>query len=455
MPNAGESSDASPSSRRIGTFLPSHALPALVGLAQSVSVLSPVLQGFVRFHLVLDANILQEELRWRLGKRKKPHARTRLHEAIVSGVLLAYVPAIVEQEILEHAEEIAVSTRSSIAEVQSEWRKLLALLRIYPLRSEPVKVTQVIDPDDLPYIAARDQLGLRAVYTRDGHFERMSSLVVTDQIDLILRDYARASAVKIGITLGSTTAFVISIETIPLLYRFLTSGISWIRRQSTGMQLAIVGIALALAIHPKSRVKFAQLFVRDASPSNWLNLSEELRDAAEELWKASSAQMRLDAVVNERKEIISSDTRIGFSRPYLLLAGFAIENVLKGLLIVSDPSLVVNGVLDRSIKGHNLVSLLSKLPSISASPEELQFCKIASDAIPYWGRYPIPLDSNSVLPETAVTEPLRKAFLCLCDRLAQTLYWQMRDGWDSGVGPATLKYRSARYEKIDAKEPLF
>src|ERR1700741_279929 len=153
----------------------------------------------------------------------------------------------------------------------------------------------------------------------------------------------------------------------------------------------------------------AQLFVRDASPSNWLNLSEELRDAAEELWKASSAQMRLDAVVNERKEIISSDTRIGFSRPYLLLAGFAIENVLKGLLIVSDPSLVVNGVLDRSIKSHNLVSLLSKLPSISASPEELQFCKIASDAIPCWGRYPIPLDSNSVLPETAVTEPLRKA----------------------------------------------
>ena len=31
-----------------------------------------------------------------------------------------------------------------------------------------------------------------------------------------------------------------------------------------------------------------QLFVRDACPSNWLNLGEELRDAAEELWRASS-----------------------------------------------------------------------------------------------------------------------------------------------------------------------
>jgi predicted nucleic acid-binding protein len=305
IPNAGESTDASPSSGRIGTFLPSHALPALVGLAQSVSALSPVLQGFVRFHLVLDANILQEELRWRLGKRQKPHARTRLHEAIVSGVLVAYAPAIVEQEILEHAEEIAVSTRTSVAEVQNEWRKLLALLRIYPLRSEPVKVTQVVDADDLPYIAARDQLGLRAVYTRDGHFERMSSLVVTDQIDLFLRDYARASAVKIGITLGSTTASVISIETIPFLYRFLTSGISWIRRQSTGMQLAIVGIALALAIHPKSRAKFAKAW-RAIAPT----ISKALRstvfqligDYAEAIEMEEANRLKLEAVIPRQQK---------------------------------------------------------------------------------------------------------------------------------------------------------
>ena len=124
-------------SRVVNKLFPSNLLPALVGLAQSVSALSPVLEKFVRFHLVLDANILQEQLRWRLGKRQKPHARTRLHEAIMSGVLVAYVPAIVEQEILEHVEEIAVSTRSSVVEVQNEWRKLLPLLRVYSLRSEP------------------------------------------------------------------------------------------------------------------------------------------------------------------------------------------------------------------------------------------------------------------------------------------------------------------------------
>lgn len=93
---------------------------------------------------------------------------------------------------------------------------------------------------------------------RIGFNVSMDSPVVNDQIDLFLQDYARANAVKIGITLGSTTSFALSIETIPLLYRLMTSGISWMRRQSTGVQLAIPGIALTLAIHLKSRTKFAQ-----------------------------------------------------------------------------------------------------------------------------------------------------------------------------------------------------
>jgi hypothetical protein len=181
-----------------------------------------------------------------------------LHEAIVSGALVAYAPAIVEQEILEHAEEIASATRSSVADVHREWKSFRSLLRVHETLAEPIKITQVVDRDDVPYIGTRSQLGLRAVYTNDPHFERMGSPVVKEQIDLFLRDYARASAVKIGITLGSTTAFVLSIETIPLLYRLLTSGVSWMRRQSAGIQLAIVGVALALAIRPKSRAKFAQ-----------------------------------------------------------------------------------------------------------------------------------------------------------------------------------------------------
>ena len=198
-----------------------------------------------------------------------------------------------------------------------------------------------------------------------------------------------------------------------------------------------------------------EVFVRDASPSSWLDLGEELRDAAEELWNASANHMRLVATLNEDKEPKSAEKIIGFSRPYLLLAGFAIENVVKGSLVATNPSLIASGSLDKSIKSHNLLALISKLQSIALSSGEQTFCQIASSAIPYWGRYPIPLDSNSVLPEVAVTESLREAFLQLFDRLATDLYWKVRNGWNSGVGSVTVKIRSAKYETINPQEPLF
>jgi hypothetical protein len=40
---------------------------------------------------------IQGDFRWRLGKRQESLAQARLHEAIVPGALVAYVPAIVEQ----------------------------------------------------------------------------------------------------------------------------------------------------------------------------------------------------------------------------------------------------------------------------------------------------------------------------------------------------------------------
>lgn len=108
-----------------------------------------------------------------------------------------------------------------------------------------------------------------------------------------------------GITLGSTTAFVLSIETIPLLFRFLTSAISWIRRQSTGVQLAIVGIALALAIHPKSRAKFAQAWraiapaVGNALRSTVFQLMSEY---AEAIAMEEANRLKLEAAIPFQKK---------------------------------------------------------------------------------------------------------------------------------------------------------
>jgi hypothetical protein len=44
------------------------------------------------------------------------------------------------------------------------------------------------------------------------------------------------------------------------------------------------------------------------------------------------------------------------SRTYMLLAGFALENVLKGHLVFADPSLVNRGVLSDELKSHDIVA---------------------------------------------------------------------------------------------------
>jgi hypothetical protein len=200
-----------------------------------------------------------------------------------------------------------------------------------------------------------------------------------------------------------------------------------------------------------------QEFVRDASPGQWLEYAEELRDNAELIWSHEDESLRLRVVANAEPYAVGDPFRVsGVSRTYLLLAGFALENVLKGLIVLDDPCHINTGVLSRELKSHNIEVLASKARNLILSEDENEFCSLVTAVIPYWGRYPIPLDKNRIMPEVGMTEARRHLFLGLFDRLAHRLYWAVRDGWDSGVGPKDLKIRSVRYgDCIDPNEPLW
>ena len=199
-----------------------------------------------------------------------------------------------------------------------------------------------------------------------------------------------------------------------------------------------------------------QEFVRDGCPPSWLAYAEELRDAAEILWTQGQQTLELQAQLSAEKRLLSKKEASAVSRPYLLLAGFALENTMKGLLIVREPNHITTGVLSHELKTHDLIALAARLPGIRLSRKEQDLCKQMTQAIPYWGRYPIPLRQQQVMPSVAVTESTRRIFLELFDRLAHKLYWAIRDGWDSGMGVVTIKMRSVRYgDKIEPKEKLF
>lgn len=181
-------------------------------------------------------------------------------------------------------------------------------------------------------------------------------------------------------------------------------------------------------------------FVRRGMPDGWLDLSDELHKAAETLWALSHTELRLEAksVPRATASGIAYETEFrkfgAFSRTYFLLAGFAVENLTKGLLVAREPSHITRGRLSNTLQNHRLSSLIDRLDLPGLTEEELSFASAAERAIPYWGRYPVPVTKNSVCEEDALTEDQRAGYLRLRERLRAALEKEIADGWDSGVG---------------------
>lgn len=187
-------------------------------------------------------------------------------------------------------------------------------------------------------------------------------------------------------------------------------------------------------------------FIVDGAPGSWLSFAEELMESAEILWEKNDGSIRSE-VTHDKSKILESRDISSISRPYFLLVGFAIENLLKGLIVCDDPTTISSGKIKR-IKTHKITNLIKEISGIELTEEELNICKTIEEAIPYWGRYPIPLEASDVTPDIGVTPLTRKIIKNLYNRLANTLYLKVRDGWESGTGEYSSLYIS-KYEKKD------
>jgi hypothetical protein len=193
------------------------------------------------------------------------------------------------------------------------------------------------------------------------------------------------------------------------------------------------------------------IFVVDAMPSSWLNYAIELKNSAETLWKTNDKSIRLEIrekIADDLSGVRRDSRKIySISRPYILLAGFALENLVKGILVFQNPSHITSGRLSRELKSHKVLELIQMVDGIELDETEGRFCQIVQDAIPYWGRYPVPLEYNRVLPEIGINNKLRDAFLRLFTRLSRQLYFSIRDGWDSGVGEEIESFYLDEFEE--------
>lgn len=118
------------------------------------------------------------------------------------------------------------------------------------------------------------------------------------------------------------------------------------------------------------------------------------------LWRRSADDLKFSAdVLAERWDEIDqrviadkSDEWImlwGIGRSYLLLAGLALENLVKGICIKNDPTIVSQQKVEWGRSGHELTDLFDKA-GITLDTDELRFIEKLQEFVLWVGRYSLP-----------------------------------------------------------------
>jgi hypothetical protein len=157
------------------------------------------------------------------------------------------------------------------------------------------------------------------------------------------------------------------------------------------------------------------------SPVHWKHSADALRDCAEVLGKLR--EKSVSAVL--RGDTSSAASRYFWStgQAFLMLAGFAIENLAKALLLHRGKAVVTNGkITDANLKDHGAHKLLNRA-GVKLSREERDFINRMDKAVIWSGRYPVPLTARRLAAENLhVTNPADlEAFRRLFKRLASDL----------------------------------
>ena len=147
------------------------------------------------------------------------------------------------------------------------------------------------------------------------------------------------------------------------------------------------------------------MFKAAQSSVSWLISAERLRDAAEVILQ-HEVQFEIpyfrayDQAVQQALSIACTDGNTNGSAEIScvapnypaaqLLYAYAIENVLKGLIVANQPNLIDGTRINKSIESHNLLTLASTA-TFQVHIQEEPVLKALSELSVWAGRYPVAL----------------------------------------------------------------
>ena len=162
---------------------------------------------------------------------------------------------------------------------------------------------------------------------------------------------------------------------------------------------------------PKEFAK--QLFKAGQQPAAWLRSAGHLRDAAEAILEhelpAERAYSQAFKLADEEAtaESVRNDTGEGTAEikaiapnypPAQLLYAYAIENVLKGLIVLKRPDLIREHKLHGELQSHDLNKLAKKAKVTVDQQHERPVLEALTHLSKWAGRYPIALGPSVDMP---------------------------------------------------------
>lgn len=133
---------------------------------------------------------------------------------------------------------------------------------------------------------------------------------------------------------------------------------------------------------------------------HWYAKAIELRRSARALYKSllpglrrhEQAVRRANRLLDEEaRKVVAVRAHCPDARPVYMLYGFALENLLKGLLIARNPHLIGKQSLSKIIKRHGLRALLADA-HITTNSTENDVLRWTEEVVIWKARYPVPTD---------------------------------------------------------------
>lgn len=165
-------------------------------------------------------------------------------------------------------------------------------------------------------------------------------------------------------------------------------------------------------------------FEEIANPHSWFLVASELHEQATQLMDSNGS-----TITRRNFSDLQEVTWSTSNRTVILLAGFALENIIKAYLIYEYPEFVQNGSLSKVIQTHKLTKLAKQSSLLPYQSQSVNTLSYYEDGLESWARYPCGLNWAQTKEQNLLSQKVWKNYMWLMGAYESRFKKLILKGW--------------------------